>query len=149
MPALSKDNYGRFLVWRHLVHIGISGLVLLSWSMHTVAQSASQDSQPQPSKTTWQYGGFLDFGYLKDFNDPANHLFRSRGTTFHVNEWDVNMGAIYLKKAVSESSRWGTELTLQAGEDTKVFGFSATAPNLPGSRWLRHLGPTNVSYLAP
>src|SRR5262249_27261210 len=52
----------------------------------------------QPSDPGWQYGGFLDFGYLKDFNDPANHLFRSRGTTFHVNEGDVNMGAIYLRK---------------------------------------------------
>jgi len=149
MPALSKDNYGRFLVWRHLVHIGISGLVLLSWSMHTVAQIASQDSQPQPSKTTWQYGGFLDFAYLEDFNDPANHLFRSRGTTFHVNEWDINMAAIYLRKAATESSRWGTELTLQAGKDSEVFGFSATAPNLPGAEGLRHLGPTDVSYLAP
>ncbi|HKD13243.1 MAG TPA: hypothetical protein VKE71_01750, partial [Candidatus Angelobacter sp.] len=83
MPALSKSSHGRFLVWRHFVHIGISVLVLLSWSVRTVAQSASQNPQPQPSKTTWQYGGFLDFAYLEDFNDPANRLFRSRGTTFH------------------------------------------------------------------
>ena len=32
--------------------------------------------------------------------------------------------------------------------NTVVAGFSATAPNLPGSKWLRHFGPTNVSYLA-
>jgi hypothetical protein len=85
---------------------------------------------------------------LHDFNDPSNHLFRSRGTTFHVNEVDLNMAALYLKKATSESSRWGTELTLQAGKDSEVFGFSATAPNLAGSNWLRHLGPTDVSYQA-
>jgi hypothetical protein len=30
-----------------------------------------------------------------------------------------------------------------------VFGFSATAPNIDGFKVLRHLGPTNVSYLAP
>jgi len=112
-------------------------------------QAPSDASAAQPSDPGWQYGGFLDFGYLKDFNDPANHLFRSRGTTFHVNEADVNMGAIYLRKTASEGSPWGTELTLQAGKDTQVFGFSATAPNLPGSGWLRHFGPTNVSYLAP
>lgn len=41
------------------------------------------------------------------------------------------------------------ELTLQAGQDSEVFGFSATAPNLAGSEWLRHLGPTTISYLAP
>ena len=112
-------------------------------------QAAPEGPPAQPADPAWHYGGFLDFGYLKDFNDPENHLFRSRGTTFHVNEWDVNMGAIYLRKMASEGSRWGTELTLQAGKDTQVFGFSATAPNLPGSNWLRHLGPTNFSYLAP
>ena len=39
------------------------------------------------------------------------------------------------------------QITLQAGQDTRVFGFSATASNLPGYRVLRHLGSTNVSYL--
>src|SRR5437870_12018591 len=41
------------------------------------------------------------------------------------------------------------EFTLQGGQDSRIFGFSATAPNLAGSEWLRHLGPTDVSYLAP
>ncbi len=117
-------------------------------------QSAAQEETPaspttQPPDSAWQYGGFLDVGYSKDFNDPANHLFRSRGTTFRVNELDLNMAALYLKKTASKTSCWGTELTLQTGEDSKVFGFSATAPKLPGSNWLRQLGPTNVSYLAP
>jgi hypothetical protein len=108
-----------------------------------------EESGSSAAQSTWQYGGFIDAGYLHDFNYPANHLFRSRGTTFHVNEADLNMTAVYLKKQASESSRWGTELTLQAGKDSEVFGFSATAPNLDGSKWLRHLGPTDVSYLAP
>src|SRR5450755_2894564 len=37
-------------------------------------QATSEASAAQPSHPGWQYGGFLDFGYLKDFNDPANHL---------------------------------------------------------------------------
>jgi hypothetical protein len=106
----------------------------------------TQAASPQP---VWQFGGFLDVAYLRDFNDPSNHLFRSRGTTFHVNEWDVNMAALYARKPPSEQSRWGSELTLQTGKDSEIFGFSATAPNLQGYRWLRHLGPTNISYLAP
>src|SRR5207253_3115213 len=61
----------------------------------------------------------------------------------------VNIAAAYLRKTTSESSRWGFELTTQAGQDTRIFGFSATAPNLPGFRGLRHLGPTDVSFLAP
>jgi Putative beta-barrel porin-2, OmpL-like. bbp2 len=35
------------------------------------------------------------------------------------------------------------------GKDSQVFGFSATAPNLPGYRGLRHVGLANVSSLAP
>ena len=111
-------------------------------------QAADQPGDTSPS-TIWQYGGFVDAGYLHDFNEPANHLFRSRGTTFHVNEVNLNMAAVYLRKAASESSRWGLEATVQAGDDSLIFGFSATAPDLDGARQLRHLGPTDVSYLAP
>jgi len=102
-----------------------------------------------PPKPLWTAGGFVDAGYLRDFNDPSNHLFRSRGTAFHVNELDLNMAAAYLRKQATESSPWGSEWTIQAGKDSEVFGFSATAPNLRGSKWPRHLGPTNISYLAP
>jgi hypothetical protein len=113
------------------------------------ATALPEESGSSAAQSTWQYGGFIDAGYLHDFNYPANHLLRSRGTTFHVNEADLNMTAVYLRKPASESSRWGTELTLQAGKDSEVFGFSATAPDLDGSKWMRHLGPTDVSYLAP
>lgn len=49
----------------------------------------------------------------------------------------LNMAAAYVRKAASESSRRGMEATLQGGQDTRIFGFSATAPNLAGSEWLR------------
>lgn len=102
-----------------------------------------------PPASEWQYGGFADMAYLLDFNHPANRLFRSRGTAFHVNGLELDMTAAYLRKKASEQSRWGTEITLQAGKDSEVFGFSPTAPNFAGFRFLRHLGPTNMSYLAP
>jgi Putative beta-barrel porin-2, OmpL-like. bbp2 len=108
------------------------------------AQDASQQTKP-----TWHYGGFADVGYLVDFNHPANHLFRNRSTTPRVDELDLNMAAIYLTKDASEKSRWGMELEAQAGEDSKIFGFSATAPNLAGANWLRQIGKADVSYLAP
>jgi hypothetical protein len=111
--------------------------------------SASQSATDQHVAPLWQYGGFLDAAYLLDFNHPANELFRSRGTAYKVDEPLINMTAAYLQKSASESSRWGMQVTVQAGQDTRVFGFSATAPDLPGAKWLRHLGPTNVSYLAP
>ena len=110
----------------------------------TSAQSPTLPPDPQ-----WSYGGFIDAAYLLDFNHPANDLFRNRGTAYKVDEPILNMGTVYLRKTASESSRWGLELTLQGGQDSRIFGFSANAPNLPGSEWLRHLGPTDVSYLAP
>lgn len=76
-------------------------------------------------------------------------MFRNRGTTPRVNEVDLNMAGGYVKKEASPESRWGTQLTVHGGQDSETFGFSATAPNVAGFRWLRHFGPTNVSYLAP
>jgi len=109
----------------------------------------SNQAATQPANPEWQYGGLIDAAYLLDFNHPSNHLFRSRGTAYKVDEPILNMAAGYLRKTASESSRWGMEFTLQSGQDSRIFGFSATAQNLPGSEWLRHLGPTDVSHLAP
>ena len=112
-------------------------------------EPAAPQSVPAPPMPPWQYGGFVDAAYLLDFNHPANDLFRSRGTTYKLDEPILNMAAVYLQKSVSDTSRWGMQLTAQAGQDTQIFGFSATAPRFPGYEGLRHLGPTNVSYLAP
>ena len=103
----------------------------------------------QTPTPTWQYGAFIDAAYLLDFNHPANDLFRSRGTAYKVDEPIVNMAGAYIRKLPSETSPWGLEVTAQGGQDSRIFGFSATEPNLPGSTGLRHLGPTNASYLLP
>jgi hypothetical protein len=113
------------------------------------SEASSQDASTPQSQPQWQYGGFVDLGYLLDFNHPANHLFRSRGTAFRVDSVFLNMAAFYVRKKATEQSRWGVELTAQAGKDAEFFGFSATAPNIGGFKFLRQLGPTNVSYLAP
>lgn len=128
-------------------------LSLLGASRAETAQApdgAAQNPQAgEPSPIAWTYGAFVDAGYLGDSNDPANHLFRSRGTAFRVNEWDLNMAGAYVKKKASDYSRWGAELLVQGGNDEEVFGFSATAPNLAGADVLGHFGLANVSYLAP
>ena len=114
------------------------------------AQTGLSEQQPtHPPDPVWFYGAFLDSAYLLDFNHPANDLFRGRGTAYKVDYPLINMAAVYVRKTPSESSRWGMEMTTQGGQDTRIFGFSATAPNLPGYRGLRHLGPTDISYLAP
>ncbi len=107
------------------------------------------EPQPEPSKPLWHYGGFFDVGYLLDFNHPGNHLFRNRATTPFVDELELDMAGLYLNKDASKQSPWGMELLVQAGEDSKTFGFSDTAPNLAGANWLRQLGRADVSYLVP
>lgn len=97
----------------------------------------------------WTYGGFVDVAYLYAFHHPVNELFRSRGTAWHVDDLHLNMTGAYAKKKATEQSRWGTELLVHTGKDDEIFGFSATAPSIDGSGWLRHLGLANVSYLAP
>jgi hypothetical protein len=121
-----------------VIGVAISALLL----------AGSVTAQDQPS-SAWQYGGFLDVGFLNSFNDPSNDLFRNRGTTPRIDEWDLNMAGTLLKKVASDQSQVGVELTVQTGQDSKIFGFSATAPNIGGADALRHLGPANVSYLAP
>ncbi|HEX6730587.1 MAG TPA: outer membrane beta-barrel protein, partial [Pyrinomonadaceae bacterium] len=108
-----------------------------------------EDPSAAPSLSKWQYGAFVDLGYLLDLNHPANHLFRSRGTAFRVDSVFLNMSGFYVRKKPTEQSRFGVEATAHAGKDAEVFGFSATAPNIGGYKILRQLGPTNVSYLAP
>ena len=117
-------------------------------------ETQSQTAEPPPApeqaaKSLWKYNGFLDAGYLLDFNHPANHLFRDRGTTFKVDELDLNLAGAGIKKEVTLDSRWGTEFAVQGGKDSLNFGFSATAPIVSGSDALRHFGTANVSYLAP
>ena len=59
------------------------------------------------------------------------------------------MAGVYVRKDATESSRWGTEWLVQAGEDSKAFGFDTNQPKVSGSDVWRHFGRANVSYLAP
>jgi hypothetical protein len=142
---LAHDLQG--LGYRVMFVLARAALLLLfaGFARTAVAQDQGQSS-PAP---LWQFGAFLDTADSGDFNTPPNHLFRNRGTTPRVDEVDLNMAGAYVRKTPADSSRWGVEATAHVGQDSETFGFSATAPNLAGAGWLRHLGPTNVSYLAP
>jgi len=109
-----------------------------------LASPRASDAQAAP----WTYGGFADIAYLFAPQDPPNDQFRSRGTTWHLDDVYVNMAAVYARRLATASSRWGGEVTLHSGKDDEIFGFSATAPNIAGDEWLRHFGPTSVTYLA-
>ena len=67
----------------------------------------------------WHYGGFVDLGYSLDFNFPENHLFRNRATTPRVNELDLNMAGVYVRKdATTDSADMRVAVTGTGGADT-------------------------------
>jgi hypothetical protein len=135
---------------KHSLNRHVLRLVLVATPVLGPAAIASAQSAPPPSSSAqWQYGGFFDLGYLWDANHPDNKLFRGRGTAWHVDDLHVNMAGVSAKKKPSEPSRWGAELLVHTGKDDEIFAFSATAPNIGGEKFLRHLGLANVSYLAP
>jgi len=126
----------------------ILGLITLFF-VFSASLNAQETEEEQQSDRQWQYGAFVDSAYLLNFNHPENRLFRSRGTAFRTDAVWLTMAGLYARKRPSADSRWGAELTVHAGKDAEFFGFSATAPNIAGYKFLRQLGPTNVSYLAP
>jgi hypothetical protein len=128
--------------------IGPSAAAMFAALLLVAPAARAQATPPPAAPAPWQYGGFIDVAGLYASQSPPNHLFRNRGTTPRVNEIDLNMAAAYVRKSASDSSPLGFEATAQTGEDAKIFGFSATAPNIGGADTLRHFGPTSVSYLA-
>src|SRR6185503_16386275 len=125
----------------------ILGLITLSFVISTtiVSLNAQEKEEGQQSDRKWQFGGFVDSAYLLNFNHPENRLVRSRGTAFRTDSVWLNMAGFYARKRPSADSPWGAEATVHAGKDAELFGFSATAPNIAGYKFLRQLGPTNVS----
>src|SRR5689334_3745711 len=134
--------------------MSVLGLTVVMTTIPVLAEEPTQnetvgsteDKIPSPE---WHYGGFVDLGYSLNFNFPENHQFRDRSTTPKVNELDLNMAGVYIRKDPTEASRWGTEWLVQGGEDSKNFGFATNVPNVSGSDVWRHFGRANVSYLAP
>lgn len=102
------------------------------------------DKDKEPRIQGWEYATYLDIGYVANFNDPRNKLWRSKTTTFEVNDPKINMAMGYLRKAVSPQNRWGMELGLQTGVDTKGLVPNNAVSNADS---LRHLYRANAAYL--
>ncbi len=120
-------------------------LILLLNVPLAVAQAEEAATPPGD----WHYGAFVDVSYPINFNFPENHRFRTRTTTTRHNEFAPNMAMVYVRKDVSEASRWGLELGVQGGYDSKDFAFLPNEPKVGGADTLRHFSRANLSYLAP
>lgn len=132
-----------------LAHVFLTAVMLLLPSV-SAAKEAPLSGETAGSGEThlWELSAFIDAAYLLDFNFPPNHTFRSRNTTPRVNELDLNMAGLFFGKEAKPSSRWGGELLVQGGEDSKDFGFAVNTPRVGSADQLRHFGRANLSYLA-
>ena len=100
----------------------------------------------------WHFGSYVDLGYVYNFNQPANGLWRSKGTTYEVNNPRVNMFMGYVQKDATPESRWGLEFGAQGGIDTdNLVTESPPKANKPieHAETLRHFYRANASYLFP
>jgi hypothetical protein len=136
----------RFYVVR--VHL-IGWFMLWASIMPAYAEEVSPVAAEAKDVSDWHYGGFVDLSYPINFNFPENHRWRSRSTVPRHNELAPNMAVGYVRKDTSAESRWGMELGVQGGYDSKDFAFLQGEKEVAGADTLRHVHRANVSYLAP
>lgn len=142
---------------RVLIYVALRRWLLVFPLIMPTAPSAaetptSESSAAAPSQNewaNWHYSAYVDLAYLLDFNFPENHRWRSRTTSSRFNEFAPNMGFINVRKDATTDSRWGMELGVQGGYDSKDFAFLQNEPKVDGADTLRHVQRANVSYLAP
>ena len=142
---------------RVLIYVALrSWLLVFPLIMPTALSAAetptSESSAAAPSQNewaNWHYSAYVDLAYLLDFNFPENHRWRSRATSSRFNEFAPNMGFLNVRKDATTDSRWGMELGVQGGYDSKDFAFLPNEPKVEGADTLRHVQRANVSYLAP
>lgn len=114
-------------------------------ALRAVAVPALVEAQTADS-ATMAAGGYLDVAYLLSDNEPANHLWRTKGTTPIVDRLELNNATLWAGKRSTSESRWGFHLGLQAGKDVDNLE-SAEAGS--SADVLKHLYYTNLTYLAP
>ena len=124
----------------------VFGLAKDRWYVQGVVEDKDADG------LEWNYATYLDLGYTLNFNQPGNGLWRSKGTTFKVNDPQVNMAMGYIQKNATPQSRWGMEFGLQTGVDTQKL-VPETPPDfnapISNAESLRHLYRANGTYLFP
>lgn len=134
----------------YIVRVHLIGWFML-WAsiMPAYAEEVSPVAAEAKGVSDWHYGGFVDLSYPINFNFPENHRWRDRSTTARHNELAPNMAVVYVRKDLSAESRWGMELGVQGGYDSKDFAFLQGEKEVAGADTLRHVHRANVSYLAP
>src|SRR6266498_4395395 len=78
--AISQESRPQMDGNPKFIHCTAINHLLLTATLFTAGVHAQTAAAQQGPTSPWHYGGFADLAYLYDFNSPANHLFRDRGT---------------------------------------------------------------------
>lgn len=148
---LNRCGRTSMVCWLLLAGISFPSLVLAQQEPALLSESQGANAEEKVGWRGWHYGAYVDLSYVANFNRPDNHVFRNKVTSRRTNEWTPNMGMAYLRKEVSDTSRWGMELAVQGGDDSRGQVPVPTADRdkpMSGADVLRHVSRANVSYLA-
>ena len=92
------------------------------------------------------HGGlYLDLAYLYSENQPANHTWRSKGTSSVLDKFKVDNATLYIERRATTESRWGFVTGLQWGVDPDSGVPSSNA--MSNAETLSHLYYTHFKYL--
>jgi hypothetical protein len=118
--------------------------------LFTLIGLVSVQVQAESDSSALRYETYVDVGYVASNREPSDGSWQGKSSTATLNEVNLHLAMANLAKAATAESRWGFELGLQTGEDSKGLVTSAPPPaNEPLSNAdnLRHLYRANVSYL--
>ena len=114
------------------------GLVQFGWA------EATSDTQADQDKDLWNYHLYLDLSYADDLGGPRSIPWRFKQTTNQLNDFDPNMGMLYVEKIISDESPWGMQFGLQGGNDASAQESDWRNGNM--ANVIKHLGHANLSY---
>jgi hypothetical protein len=112
------------------------------------AVAASDDDEADSSP--WHYQLYVDVGYPRSDNKPANRDWRSKSSTNKLDGVELFLGMGNVRKEATAGSRWGFEFGLQTGLDSRGLLTSSPPPAdepIGNADSWRHLYRANFSYL--
>jgi hypothetical protein len=91
-------------------------------------------------------GAYLDTGYLASSNKPDNVTWRSKGTSWKLDQVVVNNLTLFANKPATPKSRWGFALGFQTGYDIDNL---VTTGSSESADIQKHIYYTYLEYLFP
>jgi len=97
------------------------------------------------------YRAYVDAGYINSSTRPANRIWRSKYTTFRVDQIELNLAMAMLWKPSTAESRWGFGFGVQAGVDTELAipGADSGLEPIGGADVLQYFHRVSLTYLLP